>query len=396
LLDLGNNAEALVPRDHVIPRESVRPGDRQRGYLFDVRAEADLHSAAGGARLGRLSAQHALSTNAGAGSLTVEGLQFGPDLQPLDLTEFARGAVISMEGAVSGVLLARWDAEMIASNGQLDYDIDQMAIAAVPDIRAVRGTVAFDDLMSFTTGPGQTVSIGVLNPGVALRDGAVRYQLLPGGIVAVEDARWQFAAGELTLDPTQISLAGGAAPLMLRLTEVDAQEAIDALGIQDLTLEGRVEGVFPVVLSASAAVITDGQLRALAPGRLAYTGPMGEGLTSFGDLAFDALSNFQFDDLRVVLNGDLAGDVDIGVELTGLHAQDDMDLSSLLPLPGGARATADNVPFQFAIAIHAPFREIVDTGAGIADARLLVRRALRRQSTTPPAPPLDPPAPRSP
>jgi N utilization substance protein A len=40
LLDLGNNAEALIPRDHVIPRESVRPGDRLRGYLFDVRAEA--------------------------------------------------------------------------------------------------------------------------------------------------------------------------------------------------------------------------------------------------------------------------------------------------------------------------------------------------------------------
>ncbi len=39
LLDLGGNAEALVPRDHVIPRESVRPGDRLRAYLFDVRAE---------------------------------------------------------------------------------------------------------------------------------------------------------------------------------------------------------------------------------------------------------------------------------------------------------------------------------------------------------------------
>jgi N utilization substance protein A len=39
VLDLGANAEALVPRDHVIPRESVRPGDRLRGYLFDVRAE---------------------------------------------------------------------------------------------------------------------------------------------------------------------------------------------------------------------------------------------------------------------------------------------------------------------------------------------------------------------
>jgi N utilization substance protein A len=39
VLDLGGNAEALIPRDHVIPRESVRPGDRLRGYLFDVRSE---------------------------------------------------------------------------------------------------------------------------------------------------------------------------------------------------------------------------------------------------------------------------------------------------------------------------------------------------------------------
>ncbi|MTW21526.1 transcription termination factor NusA [Allochromatium palmeri] len=39
LLDLGNNAEAFIPRDHVIPRESVRPGDRLRGYLYDVRSE---------------------------------------------------------------------------------------------------------------------------------------------------------------------------------------------------------------------------------------------------------------------------------------------------------------------------------------------------------------------
>jgi len=39
MIDLGNNAEALIPRDQVIPRESVRPGDRLRGYLCDVRSE---------------------------------------------------------------------------------------------------------------------------------------------------------------------------------------------------------------------------------------------------------------------------------------------------------------------------------------------------------------------
>jgi N utilization substance protein A len=39
ILDLGNNAEALVPRDQMIPRESVRPGDRLRGLLYDIRPE---------------------------------------------------------------------------------------------------------------------------------------------------------------------------------------------------------------------------------------------------------------------------------------------------------------------------------------------------------------------
>jgi len=39
ILDLGGNAEAIIPRDEVIPREPMRPGDRVRGYLYDVHAE---------------------------------------------------------------------------------------------------------------------------------------------------------------------------------------------------------------------------------------------------------------------------------------------------------------------------------------------------------------------
>ncbi|HFD79571.1 MAG TPA: transcription termination/antitermination protein NusA [Gammaproteobacteria bacterium] len=38
-LDLGGNAEAVIYREEMIPREAVRPGDRLRGYLKDVRSE---------------------------------------------------------------------------------------------------------------------------------------------------------------------------------------------------------------------------------------------------------------------------------------------------------------------------------------------------------------------
>ena len=39
ILDLGNNAEAIIPRSEMIPREPVRVGDRLRGYLYDIRTD---------------------------------------------------------------------------------------------------------------------------------------------------------------------------------------------------------------------------------------------------------------------------------------------------------------------------------------------------------------------
>ena len=40
ILDLGNNAEAIVYRDDMLPRESFRPGDRVRGLLYEIKPEA--------------------------------------------------------------------------------------------------------------------------------------------------------------------------------------------------------------------------------------------------------------------------------------------------------------------------------------------------------------------
>jgi N utilization substance protein A len=38
-LDLGGNAEAFIGREHMIPKDSVRVGDRLRGYLYEIRSE---------------------------------------------------------------------------------------------------------------------------------------------------------------------------------------------------------------------------------------------------------------------------------------------------------------------------------------------------------------------
>ncbi len=38
-IDLGGNAEAFIPREHLIPREPMRPQDRIKGLLIEVRSE---------------------------------------------------------------------------------------------------------------------------------------------------------------------------------------------------------------------------------------------------------------------------------------------------------------------------------------------------------------------
>ncbi|MCW8090245.1 transcription termination factor NusA [Alteromonas sp. ASW11-130] len=40
IIDLGNNAEGVIFRDDMLPRETFRPGDRVRGLLFVIRPEA--------------------------------------------------------------------------------------------------------------------------------------------------------------------------------------------------------------------------------------------------------------------------------------------------------------------------------------------------------------------
>ena len=39
ILDLGNNAEAVLPRSEMIPHEAVRVGDRLRAYLYEIRTD---------------------------------------------------------------------------------------------------------------------------------------------------------------------------------------------------------------------------------------------------------------------------------------------------------------------------------------------------------------------
>jgi hypothetical protein len=216
--------------------------------------------------------------------------------------------------------------------------------------------------------------VGLVNPGVAVRQGIVRLQLLGDAQVAVEDARFAFARGELAIAPTTLRLGAEEARFQLNLANVDAADLIATLNIPDLTATGRLEGAFPLVLSRRAALIEHGELRSLpGGGTIAYDGDAGRSATGAARVAFDALAGFRYQELRITLDGNLSDEVVSDIAFSGENSSRAVDLGPIVPGLGNVQVRG--VPFDFNVRVTAPFRGLARTAASISEPGVILDRS---------------------
>ncbi|HRO04144.1 MAG TPA: YdbH domain-containing protein, partial [Terricaulis sp.] len=316
-------------------------------------------------------------------------INFGPELQPYEITELARGVVENVRGPASIAAGAAWTREAMTTSARVQLNGVSLSSATIPVIENVRGEINFDDLIAMTTPPGQEVRVGLLNPGVAVRNGRVRFQLGENGVIAIEQAEFDFAGGVLAMRPEVITLGADETELALYLRDVDASTLISELKVPDLQATGRIEGSFPLRLTRQSAIVSNGVLRAVGGGRIAYTGQAGQATEGLTRVAFDALRDFRYEELALTLNGDLNGEVVSDIQFTGENVGEPIDLSSVAALPGVGRVTMLGVPFRFNVKVTAPFRRLADTAATIIDPGSLINR----RTGEPQEPEVDPDAP---
>jgi hypothetical protein len=318
--------------------------------------------------LAQFTAQHRISEGVGGARFVAEAISFGPDLQPYEITELARGVVENVRGPAAGIANIVWDDDGVRASGSVTLNGVSLAMATIPVIENVRGEIVFDDLLKLTTPPGQAVTVGVVNPGIAVSNGRVRFQLLGDLRVAVEQAEFDFASGILALDPTTIVLGADEARVRLLLRDVDAATLLAQLNIPDLNATGTIEGSFPLLLARNTAYVENGELYA-APGGgvIQYVGNAGEGATGMSRVAFDALRNFSYEDLRITLNGDISGEVVSAIHFTGENTGRPVDITEIANIPGVGQVTARGVPFVFNVNVTAPFRRLAQTAAGFTN-----------------------------
>jgi translocation and assembly module TamB len=327
-------------------------------------------------QLAAFTAWHEMEEGVGGAEIVAPRLTFSETLQPYQISERTRGLVENVRGDASGAANINWTRDQFTARAVANLFGVSFATTTLPIVQDVRGSVTFDDLFALTTPPGQQVTVGLLNPGIAVRDGVVRFQLLPEERVSIEHAVFQFAGGQLAMQPTTVTLGQESTRIVLTLSDVDAADLIASINVPDLAATGRLEGSFPLLLTARTAFVENGELHALpGGGTLSYTGNAGQSATGITRVAFDALRGFDYDVLALRLNGDISGDVLTEIEFRGQNSGRPVELGPIAPVPGLGNVTVRGVPFDFNVRITAPFRRLAQTAASITDPGVIINRA---------------------
>lgn len=343
-------------------------------------------------QLARFTAHHNISEGAGAANVNAEQITFGPNLQPYEITEQARGLVEGVTGPISASADIAWTGDTLLGTALVRLDGVSLSTATIPIVNDVRGEIRFDDLWALTTPPGQHVTVGELNPGISVTNGRVSFQLLTEQRVAIESAAFDFASGTLAMQPTTITLGADETRFELTLSDIDAADLLRTLSVPDMTATGQLEGNFPLLLTRRSAFVEHGIIRAQGDGGvLSYTGQAGDSATGISRIAFDALRSFRYDELSLTLDGDLNGDVVSSIAFSGHNSGQPVDLGPIAPIPGIGRITVRGVPFDFNVRVTAPFRRLAQTAATITDPGSLIEQSRQDQAQEPVDPDAPPP-----
>ena len=315
--------------------------------------------------------RHELGSGTGFADLKVSDLRFGDAFQPDQLTRLALGVVANVQGTVTGDGRIDWSPDGVTSRGSFTTAGTDLAAAFGP-VTGVTATLTFDDLIGLRSAPRQTVRLTEVNPGIPVRDGEIEYQLLGDNRVRIHGGRWPFAGGELQLHPTTIDFnADRPRRLTFDLVGVDAAVFLLNFGFDNIHATGKFDGTLPVEFDGLGGRIVGGRIDARpGGGTIAYVGELtNHNLGAIANFAFGALRSLKYDDLSIVLNGNLDGEMVTDIRFGGVGQGE-----------GATRNFLTNqiakIPLVFNVKIEAPFRQLITSAKGFYDPTILIEQNL--------------------
>lgn len=344
-----------------------------------ITGHAAIRLAAGRTSLG--TARGTYQTGTGTGTAQLDStLAFSKALQPLQISELARGYIANVDGKVISHADLVLGAGGLAGMGTVRFEALSLATAALGPVTGIDGTLHFDDLPRLHTPPSQVLKIASINPGVLVEDGVATFQIVDASAIAIESMRWPFTGGILTLQPVVFRAGDAGRRFVLAVDGLDAGLFLQRFDLQNLNATGKFDGVLPLVFVGTTGRIEGGKLTARPEGgMIQYVGDVGQDkMGGASRLAFDALRSLRYRSLALALDGDLDGELVTAISFTGTNL-------TPVQLGGGLPLRSNGLPFKFRITVRAPFRALLGTVASFSDARSLLRNT-QVDTVVPPKP----------
>ncbi|SMQ57797.1 Dicarboxylate transport [Altererythrobacter xiamenensis] len=328
-----------------------------------INAQADLRHPESDRLVTRVDIRHDLTTGTGFADLDVPELRFDDALQPDQLTVSLDGVIELAEGIVTGTGRIDWNEQEVTSTGRFSTDNLDFAAAFGP-VKGASGTVVFDDLLSLTTAPGQTLKVASINPGIEVNDGEVSFALEDGQLLTVTGGRWPFMGGELILRPVKLNFGVEEQRLYLfEIVGLDAGVFVERLELGNLAARGTFDGTIPIVFDAQGdGSIAQGLLISRPPGgNLSYVGELTyEDLSPIANYAFGALRSLDFNQMRVEMEGPLTGEIITRLRFDGVKQGEEADSNFVTK-------RLSKLPLQFRVNIRADFFKLITSMKSLYD-----------------------------
>ena len=353
-----------------------------------IAAGGTLYEPTKSVKVADVTIRHRLASGSGTADIAVPGIAFTEEFQPDLLTRLTFGVIADVRGSVTGEGHIGWDAQGVTSTGRFATRDTALAAAFGP-VSGITTSVRFTDLLALESAPSQVATVRTINPGIAVTDGTITYQLLANQRVQIDSGRWPFAGGTMTLLPTTLDFAeSGARRMTFRLDGVQARQFLGQFDFKNLDATGVFDGELPMIFDIEGGRIENGRLAVRqGGGAIAYVGDLTQkDLGLWGNIAFQALRSLRYRNLTIGMNGPLAGEMVTEVRFAGVSQGEGAKSNFIV-------RRLQKLPFVFNIRIKAPFRGLLDSAQSFYDPRRLIQRnlpaLLDRQKVTPP---IQPPA----
>ena len=261
----------------------------------------------------------------GRAKIIIPKIIFDPrGLQPQQLVPVLRGKLAEVSGEAS----AEFDfvfggGQPVQSSGWADLKGLDVGTLVGP-LSGVNAKLVFTSIFPLKTEGVQTATLSGFDPGFPLKNGTIKFAIVPGGIKIIE-AVWPIenisgTAGKIYLSPTDWRFADVENRVEVNVENVGLGTMLANIGKDKFSATGQVFGTLPARINGVDVLIENGVLAVEDGGVIRYKSATTDATAARNknaEYAFKALENFHYKQLEARIDGPIDGDMALKIVFDG-------------------------------------------------------------------------------